>query len=244
MHAHDLLIYQCHERHVVETIVKRLPEADLVPPFDLIEKAINTRDSLTFVVASQDNDRLWVPNFECEQKAYDFTALLASVDVVTHEQVAHVIGDDVVTLVVLVFVIHFLKHVNQIYVLAVQVSEYFNWSFELNERFLVFEAFLSLFDQELYHFDWKVYVGHTLGVLGFVLYDLVVEVVNDHVHDESGFALDVLLRNVRETLLKLSTPYLLNFFFILIILLRPHVLGTQSVQLLLVSFVRKALLHD
>jgi len=56
VHTHDLFIYQGDEGHVVETGVELLPKGDLVPPLDLIEESIYSRDGLTFVVSSQNHD--------------------------------------------------------------------------------------------------------------------------------------------------------------------------------------------
>ena len=59
MHAHDLLVNECDEGHVVEAIVECLPEGELVPSLNLIKEAINAGDGLTFVVAAQHNYLIW-----------------------------------------------------------------------------------------------------------------------------------------------------------------------------------------
>ena len=63
------------------------------------------------MITPQDDDLVRVPALESEQEADDLATLLASVDVITHEEVARVPGDDVLALVVLVFVTHLLEHV-------------------------------------------------------------------------------------------------------------------------------------
>lgn len=66
VHAHYLLINECHERHIIEAIIKGLPERDLVPSLDLVKEPIDSRDGLTLVVASQNDDLLWISHFKGE----------------------------------------------------------------------------------------------------------------------------------------------------------------------------------
>ena len=62
-------------------------------------------------------------NLESKKKANDFATLLASVDVVTKEEVTQVSAQDLVLLVELVLVRHLLEHVQQVAVLTVNVAE-------------------------------------------------------------------------------------------------------------------------
>ena len=119
MHAHNFLINQGHQRHVVEAVVERLPQTYLVPSLNLIKESINSSDSLRLMITPQDDDLVRVPTLQSEQEADDFATLLASVDVITHEEVTGVSRDDVLALVVLVFVTHLLEHVQKVNVLAV-----------------------------------------------------------------------------------------------------------------------------
>ena len=131
MHAHDFLIDQGNKWHVVEAIVERLPQRELVPPLDLVEETVNTGDRLTLVVAAQDNDLLGEADLEREKEANDLATLLTSVDVVSEEQVTKAPAEDLILLVLLVLIGHLLEHMEQITVLTVDVAEDLNRCFEL-----------------------------------------------------------------------------------------------------------------
>lgn len=85
VHAHDLLVDQGHQGHVVEAVDKLLEERYFVPSLDLVEKAVNPGDGLALVVASQNYDLLREPYFKGEEQTDHLARLLASVDVITHE---------------------------------------------------------------------------------------------------------------------------------------------------------------
>ena len=86
VHAHDLLINEGHQGHVVEAVHKLLEQRYFVPSLDLVEKPVNPGDGLALVVASQNDDLLREPHFESEEQTDHLARLLASVDVITHEQ--------------------------------------------------------------------------------------------------------------------------------------------------------------
>jgi len=174
VHAHDLLIDESHQGHVVEARVELLPQVDLVPPLDLVEEPVDARDGLALVVASQDDHLLWEPHFQGQQQTNDLAALLATVDIVSHEQVPSILGNDEVILFCLVLVAHFLEHVDQVRVLAVDVTEDFDWCFKLDEWLLFFETLLGTLDQGFDDLDGQVHKRHTLGILGLISDDVVV----------------------------------------------------------------------
>jgi hypothetical protein len=70
---------------VVENSVKLLPQPDLVSALNLVEEPINSGDCLAFVIASQNDNLKWIPDFEGKEQANDLAALLPSVDIVSHE---------------------------------------------------------------------------------------------------------------------------------------------------------------
>lgn len=146
VHTHDLLVDESCKWHVVEAIPESLPQGDLVPSLDLIEEAVDPGDGLTLVVASQDDNLVRVFDLQGEKEADDLTALLSSVDIVAHEQVSRRLGDDLVTLLLLVLVCHLLEHVEQIGVLTVDIAENFHWRLELDKSFLVLENLLNFLD--------------------------------------------------------------------------------------------------
>mgnify|MGYP000939168349 CR=1 FL=1 len=144
MHAHNLFINEGHQGHVVEAVVEQLPQRNFVSPLDFVEEPVNPGNGLALVVATQNDNLRWISYLEREEKADDFTGLLASVYVVAHEQVSGVLGDDVVLLLSLVLVAHLFEHVKQVGVLPMNISEDLHRCLELNQRFFIFETFLSL----------------------------------------------------------------------------------------------------
>ena len=114
MHAHNFLVNKGDQGHVIEAGVELLPKVNFVPSFDLIEEPINPGNGLALVITSEDDDRVWEANLQSQQEADYLTALLATVDIVSHEEVAGVFGDNVVLLFGLVLVAHLLEHVDQV----------------------------------------------------------------------------------------------------------------------------------
>ena len=62
------------------------------------------------MIASENDNLIRISDFKSEEEADDFTALFASIDVVTHEEVSGILGDDVITLILFVLIAHFFKH--------------------------------------------------------------------------------------------------------------------------------------
>jgi hypothetical protein len=85
VHAHDLFVNEGDQRHMVKAIIELLPERDFVPSLDFVKEPINTRDGLTFVVSSQNDDLGWISDLESEQETNNFATLFSAVYVVTHE---------------------------------------------------------------------------------------------------------------------------------------------------------------
>jgi len=87
VHAHDLLIDKSADRHAVEDVTELFPKLDVVTPLALIVEPIDSGDGCTFVVASQEEEILWVLRLVCKQQDDGLQALLATIDVVTKEEV-------------------------------------------------------------------------------------------------------------------------------------------------------------
>jgi hypothetical protein len=196
------------------------------------------------VVASEDDNLSWVSNLECEEKADDLATLFASVDVVTHEQVTGRLADDLIVLLLLVLVRHLLEHVQQIRILAVDVSENFDRGLKLIERLFILEHFLSLLDEELDHLNWEVDERDRLGILLSIMDNLVVEVVNEDVHDEGHLIIHILLGDVGNGLLELLAPLLLDVQGLGLVLLWFQVLVEQSLKLLPLVLLPQPLFLD
>ena len=87
MHGENLLVDDSGDRQAVEAIRKSLPKLYVVTTLALIVEAIDTVDGGAFVVTSQDEEVLGVLDLVCQQEADSLERLLASIDVITEEEV-------------------------------------------------------------------------------------------------------------------------------------------------------------
>ena len=103
---------------------------------------------------------------------------------------------------------------------------------------------MSLLDQKFDHLVRQVYIWDVLWVLLLICDDLVVEVVDDHVHDEDGLVVEILLRNVGYSLFELSPPLFLDVQGLRLVLGWLQVLLEEGLQLLAVVRLAQSLLLD
>ena len=87
MHGEDLLINDGGNGQAVEAVGKSLPQLDVVASLALVVETVNTVDGSTLVVAAQDEEVLGVLDLVCEEQADSLQRLLATIDVVTEEEV-------------------------------------------------------------------------------------------------------------------------------------------------------------
>lgn len=87
MHGEDLLVNDGSNWQAIEAISERLPELDVIPPFAFIIEAIDTVNRSAFVVTAEDEEIFGVLDLVREQEADRFERLLATVDIVSQEQV-------------------------------------------------------------------------------------------------------------------------------------------------------------
>ena len=87
MHGEDLLIDDSRNGEAVEAIRESLPQLNVVPPFALIVETIDTVDGRTLVVTTENEEVLGVFDLVSQKEADGLKRLLATVDVVTQEQV-------------------------------------------------------------------------------------------------------------------------------------------------------------
>ena len=83
MHAEDLRRDNCSNGQAIEHINKGLPHLDITPSFTFIIETINTIDTRTLVVASQDEKVFRIFDFVSKQQANRFERLLATIDIVS-----------------------------------------------------------------------------------------------------------------------------------------------------------------
>lgn len=87
MHGEDLLVNDGGNGQAVEAVGKSLPKLDVVASLALVVESVNTVDGRALVVAAEDEEVLRVLDLVCQQKADGLEGLLATVDVVTEEEV-------------------------------------------------------------------------------------------------------------------------------------------------------------
>ena len=168
--------------------------------------------------------------------------MLSSVHIVAEEKVAEVPAQNLILLVLLVLVRHLLEHVQQIAELSVNISENLHRRLELKQRLLILKYFLNLLQQVINNFLRQIHEWDVLRVLPLVSDDLVVEIVDNDVHDEPLLVLHVRLCDLRQGLLELLAPYFLDVQRLLSILLGLEVPVEKRLQLLLVGLLAQALL--
>ena len=111
MHGEDLLINDGGNGQAVEAVGKCLPQLDVVASLALIVESVDAVDGRTLVVAAQDEEVFGVLDLVCQEKADGLEGLLATVDVVTKEEVVCLRGESTV-----------LEETEKIVVLAVNVT--------------------------------------------------------------------------------------------------------------------------
>jgi hypothetical protein len=87
VHGENLLIDDGGNGETVEAVGESLPELDVVTALALIIETIDTIDRGALVVATQNEEVFGILDLVSEQKADSLERLLATVDVVTQEEV-------------------------------------------------------------------------------------------------------------------------------------------------------------
>ncbi len=87
MHAQNLVVDQSSDWHAVEDILELFPDADGVPTLALVVEAVDSIDLATLVVASQEEEVLLELDLVGQEKDNCLQRVLATVHVVTQEEV-------------------------------------------------------------------------------------------------------------------------------------------------------------
>lgn len=93
MHGEDLLINDGGNGETVEAVGESLPELDVVSALALIVETVDTVDRGTLVVSTQNEEVLGVLDLVRKKEADGLERLLATVDVVTEEEVVSLRGE-------------------------------------------------------------------------------------------------------------------------------------------------------
>jgi hypothetical protein len=87
VHSEDLLINDGGNGEAVKAVGESLPELDVVSALALIVETVDTVDRGTLVVSTQNEEVFRVLDLVCKEEADGLEGLLATVDVVTEEEV-------------------------------------------------------------------------------------------------------------------------------------------------------------
>ena len=87
MHGEDLLVNDGGDGQAVEAVGEGLPQLDVVSSLALIVETVDAVDRGTLVVAAEDEEVLGVLDLVGEEQADGLERLLATVDVITKEEV-------------------------------------------------------------------------------------------------------------------------------------------------------------
>jgi len=91
--AEDLVFDNCSQRQVVEQLSEDLPHVSIsVFAEALVVEAVHLGDLSAFVVASQDGDSVAVTHLQGDQQSHRLHRVVATIHVVTHEEVVGVWG--------------------------------------------------------------------------------------------------------------------------------------------------------
>ena len=90
MHAKNFLVDEGRNGQTVEAVSEDFPQLDAVAPLALIVEAVDAVDRGAFVVASQQEEVLWVLNLVSKEEADCLERLLSTVDVVSKEEIVGV----------------------------------------------------------------------------------------------------------------------------------------------------------
>ncbi len=110
--AEDLLVNNGSNGEAVETVSECLPELDVVATLALVVEAINAVNRSALVVATKEEEVLWVLDLVGEQEADGFEALLATVNIIAEEEVVGIGRETTI-----------LKEAKKVIVLAVNIAD-------------------------------------------------------------------------------------------------------------------------
>ena len=82
MHTQDALVNDRRDGEVVKHRAEVPPEGKTVATLALVVEAVQSRDGVALVVASQQVNHVWPFYFVCQQETHRLNALLAAIHVV------------------------------------------------------------------------------------------------------------------------------------------------------------------
>jgi len=119
VHAQDFFVNESSNRETVEAVGEGFPQFDIVSSLAFVVETINTVDGGALVVSSQEEEVLRVLYLVSQEKANGLKTLLASVHVVTEEQVVGIRRETAI-----------LKQSKQVIVLTMNITANLDWRFK------------------------------------------------------------------------------------------------------------------
>ena len=111
VHGEDLLVDDGSDGQAVEAVGESLPKLDVVSSLALIVETVDAVDRGALVVTTENEEVLRVLDLVCEEQADCLQRLLATIDVVTEEEVVGLWGEAAI-----------FEEPQQVVVLAVDIS--------------------------------------------------------------------------------------------------------------------------
>jgi hypothetical protein len=87
VHAEDFLINKGCDGEAVEAVSESLPQLDVIAALAFIIESINTVDRCALMVATKQEEVLWVLNFVGQEQTHGLEGLLATINVISQEKV-------------------------------------------------------------------------------------------------------------------------------------------------------------
>jgi hypothetical protein len=137
VHSEDLLVNDGGNGEAVKAVGESLPELDVVSALALIVETVDTVDRGTLVVSTQNEEVFRVLDLVCKEEADGLEGLLATVDVVTEEEVVSLRRETAI-----------FEETQEVIVLAVDIAANLDGRFQFEKNGLRDENLTSLVAEE------------------------------------------------------------------------------------------------
>lgn len=93
MQTENLWSNYCSQRKVVEQLSELLPNFSIsILPQAFIIEPVNLRDLSALMITSKDGQSLWISDFQSDKQSDSLNRIIASINVISHEQVIGIRG--------------------------------------------------------------------------------------------------------------------------------------------------------
>ena len=87
MHAENFVVDESCDGQAIKAVCEDLPQLDAMAALTLVVEAVDAIDGGALVIASKQEEVLWILDLICKQEAHSLQRLLSTIDIVTQEQV-------------------------------------------------------------------------------------------------------------------------------------------------------------